>query len=468
MMKKLLLADDSITIQKVVGIILSTEDYQLEITDDGDRAFAKALAEIPDLVIADISMPGKDGFELCRAIKSEACLSNTSVLLLPGAFDHFDEMKAAEVCADGWLTKPFESQALLDKVAQLLEVEPLKLTGIDTPAVSGVTANDDDSFVTEAVLGFDDEEILTPPLHAEDEESPDDIWNAVSFAEEDIPEQNSEISADSVDDVSFAADVIDPSAVDEVAITPAAGEEAVFPFAAADAGGFVTEEPTPEVAAELQPESFVGVDLLEESVPDVSNSVEFAPEFVAQGITEEAEPVDFSVYGETDDDLPKPVAVSDDDTTPFSFVDDSDEPLELVAAAEEDSAVIVEESPPAVIETDGEEPLELMADDVAEQGVVADIDAGEPVFSVATADDDETIMELQEEDIQGEIEQDDIEPVIQRAIAAEESVEAVTAAVVDDEILDLSADEIIADEPPIESSVAEDNGSFVSGDTEPK
>ena len=86
MMKKLLLADDSITIQKVVGIIFSTEEYQLEMTDDGNSAFNKALEEIPDLVIADISMPGKDGFELCRAIKSEPSLSNSNDLkILPSA-----------------------------------------------------------------------------------------------------------------------------------------------------------------------------------------------------------------------------------------------------------------------------------------------------------------------------------------------------------------------------------------------
>ncbi|MCK4691445.1 MAG: response regulator, partial [Desulfuromonadales bacterium] len=120
MMKKLLLADDSITIQKVIGIIFATEDYQLLISDNGDEAFNKALDEYPDLVIADISMPGKDGFELCQAIKSEPRLAHTSVLLLPGTFEHFDEARVQTVGADGWLTKPFESQALLDKVAQLL------------------------------------------------------------------------------------------------------------------------------------------------------------------------------------------------------------------------------------------------------------------------------------------------------------------------------------------------------------
>ena len=197
MMKKLLLADDSITIQKVVGIIFSTEEYQLEVTDDGDHAFTKALEEIPDLVIADISMPGKDGFELCRAIKNEPSLANTSVLLLPGAFDHFDEIKAGEVCADGWLTKPFESQALLDKVSQLLAAEPVRMAGVVTsePEELPVEAQtepsdiDADSAVNEVVLGLDAVDALTTPAEELDDESPDDIWDTVSFAEEDLQVQ---------------------------------------------------------------------------------------------------------------------------------------------------------------------------------------------------------------------------------------------------------------------------------------
>ena len=102
MTKKLLLADDSITIQKVIGIIFATEDYQLLVCDDGNEAFDKAMSELPDLVIADISMPGRDGFELCQAIKEEPRLAHTSVLLLPGTFDRFDESRAEQVGADGW------------------------------------------------------------------------------------------------------------------------------------------------------------------------------------------------------------------------------------------------------------------------------------------------------------------------------------------------------------------------------
>ena len=86
MSRKLLLADDSITIQKVIQIIFAHEDYELTITDNGDSALTQAHEIKPDLVIADISMPGKNGYELCDAIKQSSDLQDTPVLLLAGSF----------------------------------------------------------------------------------------------------------------------------------------------------------------------------------------------------------------------------------------------------------------------------------------------------------------------------------------------------------------------------------------------
>ncbi|MDT8419692.1 MAG: response regulator, partial [Desulfuromonadales bacterium] len=124
MTKKLLLADDSLTIQKVIGIIFANEDYQLLVTDNGDAALEKARREHPDLVIADVSMPGKDGFQLCEAIRQTAGLEHVPFLLLPGTFELFDEDRARAVGANAWLNKPFESQVLLEKVEELLAAAP--------------------------------------------------------------------------------------------------------------------------------------------------------------------------------------------------------------------------------------------------------------------------------------------------------------------------------------------------------
>jgi CheY-like chemotaxis protein len=124
MTKKLLLADDSITIQKVIQITFAHEDYQLTITDNGDTALVRAEELVPDLVLADVYMPGKNGYELCAAIKQSPALRQVPVLLLAGSFEPFDEGKARAAGADAWIEKPFESQTLIDKVAELLSATP--------------------------------------------------------------------------------------------------------------------------------------------------------------------------------------------------------------------------------------------------------------------------------------------------------------------------------------------------------
>ena len=86
MKKKLLLADDSVTIQKVVQITFSSDDYDLTVVDNGDIAYEKARSQRPDLILADVFMPGKNGYELCAAVKNEPSLATVPVLLLTGTF----------------------------------------------------------------------------------------------------------------------------------------------------------------------------------------------------------------------------------------------------------------------------------------------------------------------------------------------------------------------------------------------
>lgn len=116
MPKTLLLADDSVTIQKVVGISFASEDIRLVTVDNGTSAVAKAKEVRPDIVLADVVMPGLSGYEVCRQIKADPNLRHVPVLLLTGTFEAFDEAKAREVGSDGHITKPFEAQALVDLV----------------------------------------------------------------------------------------------------------------------------------------------------------------------------------------------------------------------------------------------------------------------------------------------------------------------------------------------------------------
>ncbi len=123
MPKTLLLADDSVTIQKVVGITFANEDVELVTVDNGDDALVRARQIKPDLVLADIGMPGLDGYALCGAIRKDPNIAHTPVLLLTGTFETYDEEKAREVGASGYISKPFEAQALVDRVQQMLAQE---------------------------------------------------------------------------------------------------------------------------------------------------------------------------------------------------------------------------------------------------------------------------------------------------------------------------------------------------------
>lgn len=126
MPKSILVADDSVTIRKVIGMIFSTEDVQLTMVDNGLDAIGKARELRPDLVIADVTMPGKSGYEVSEAIKSDPSTQGIPVLLLAGTFEPFDENRANASGADSHIAKPFESGALLEKVRSMvgLPAEP--------------------------------------------------------------------------------------------------------------------------------------------------------------------------------------------------------------------------------------------------------------------------------------------------------------------------------------------------------
>ncbi|MBI5025274.1 MAG: response regulator [Nitrospirae bacterium] len=121
---KLLLADDSITIQKVVELILSEEGFDIKAVSDGVEAMDAIREESPDIVLADIEMPKMDGYELCKTLKSDPSFNDIPVILLVPAFEAFDEKKVKEAGADDHITKPFESQELLNKINSVLSLKP--------------------------------------------------------------------------------------------------------------------------------------------------------------------------------------------------------------------------------------------------------------------------------------------------------------------------------------------------------
>src|SRR5512136_1834612 len=124
--KKILLADDSITIQKVIELTFSDEDFDVITVGNGRLALEKVPEVRPDIVLCDIIMPEKDGYEVCEQIKTNPASSHVPVLLLTGAFEPFDQARAARAGYDGSLAKPFEPETLIAKVKDLLSRAPAR------------------------------------------------------------------------------------------------------------------------------------------------------------------------------------------------------------------------------------------------------------------------------------------------------------------------------------------------------
>ena len=120
--RKLLLADDSITIQKVINLTFADEGIEVTAVGNGSLAIERLSEVAPDLVLADIHMPGLSGYEVCERIRNTPEFKDVPVMLLVGSFEPFDEAEAQRVGANDFLTKPFQSiKQLVSKVNALLE-----------------------------------------------------------------------------------------------------------------------------------------------------------------------------------------------------------------------------------------------------------------------------------------------------------------------------------------------------------
>jgi CheY-like chemotaxis protein len=122
--KKILLADDSLTIQKVVELTLSGTDYDLTCVSNGQKALDSLAASRPDLILADVVMPGKNGYEVCEAVKGDPATARIPVVLLSGTFEPFDRERAERIGCNMVISKPFDAKQLLARIETLLEREP--------------------------------------------------------------------------------------------------------------------------------------------------------------------------------------------------------------------------------------------------------------------------------------------------------------------------------------------------------
>jgi DNA-binding response OmpR family regulator len=118
---KILVVDDSPVITEMVQDAFTAEGYRVLTADDGARGLELALSENPDLIIADIQMPGMDGWELCSQIRSNPYTSFIPFMFLTQKSDSPDRIKGLQMGADDYLTKPFAMEELVARVNLILQ-----------------------------------------------------------------------------------------------------------------------------------------------------------------------------------------------------------------------------------------------------------------------------------------------------------------------------------------------------------
>ncbi|MFT4579611.1 MAG: CheY-like chemotaxis protein [Nitrospinales bacterium] len=197
---RILVADDSITIQKIVAMAFENEDAEVEGIGDGQEAFDKVPDFKPDIILADVDMPGLDGFELCQKIKGSSELGNVKVLLLASDFEDFDEDRFKECQAENHISKPFKSDDIVQMVTQVMTGESAVETAVFPDSVE---EKDDEPSLEELLesverlstdsMGMTDEPIEDIPPPAELVESVEE--EAVPRFEEHLEENVEEPSA---------------------------------------------------------------------------------------------------------------------------------------------------------------------------------------------------------------------------------------------------------------------------------
>jgi DNA-binding response OmpR family regulator len=141
-MPRLFLADNNLTTQKVFRVALESEGFQVRSFETGQDLLAALSEESAEVLALNVLLPDFDGYDLCRAVTTDSRTAGIPVILLVGAFQEFDEVRAREAGCHRHLLKPFETAELAELVNQVL-TEPVRRrpvsSGVEKPAGSGVT-----------------------------------------------------------------------------------------------------------------------------------------------------------------------------------------------------------------------------------------------------------------------------------------------------------------------------------------
>lgn len=120
MAKRILLVDDEKDLVETVVFRLEANNYEVITACDGQEGLDKAKKEKPDLIILDLMLPKMDGYKVCGLLKADVRYNKVPIIMFSARAQESDEKMGKEAGADAYITKPFEAQALLSKIKELL------------------------------------------------------------------------------------------------------------------------------------------------------------------------------------------------------------------------------------------------------------------------------------------------------------------------------------------------------------
>ena len=332
MTSRLLVADESITIQKIVSMAFEIADVEVEGIGNGQEAFDRISQFNPDIVLADVDMPGLDGFELCAKIKESPETSSIKVLLLASDFEEFDEQRYQNCGADNHISKPFKSDDIVAMVKSLLGTSSgdegaVMLSGADLIEEEGPIE------LTEKPLDVDDIELPSKTLSDQNASEPKEEPTL-----EELLESVEKLSTEG-GEFSSSEDEISAEALEQ----PLSGE--------GETTGLTDEEPL-ELMKHMEPME------LSES-PESSEPVELSAEEEVVGLSQEdlVEPMELS---EAPEPLENPVGFEPEEELEVLSDTDDDIMDQMIRGVEElKESVQSPDSPEEEVELGSEGPQEV-------------------------------------------------------------------------------------------------------------
>ncbi len=177
MKKKILIIEDEIDLIKVLKDTFEKENFQVFCAEDGEDGIEKFYEKNPDLILLDINMPKKNGWEVCKEVREQ---SNIPIVMMTARDSEIDELKGLNIGADDYITKPFSLKVLIVKVKKILKIDEnssYKTDGIYFDFKSGELKIDDkDIELTRREIQFLEYLIKNKGIIFSREQLLNDVW----------------------------------------------------------------------------------------------------------------------------------------------------------------------------------------------------------------------------------------------------------------------------------------------------